>query len=123
MIRKYRDIHKPNNPAKCSGKRVQDVHGRGNPVRESIVAILGLIELGGLLSKDGEDSYHSFGGMTGLKPGKERMLGEVLLSLTLVFLQSSVENGGKVGMGGTRRGRDTGHGVTARGEEMERDSW
>jgi hypothetical protein len=78
-----------------------------------------LIELGGLLSKDGEDS---FVGMTGLKPGKERMLGEVLLSLTLVFLQSRVENVGKARMGG-RRGRDSGHGVTVRGEERERDSW
>jgi hypothetical protein len=58
--------------------------------------------------KDGEDS---FGGITGLKPGKERMLGEVLLSITLVFFQSDVENGGKVRMGG-RRGRDSGHGVT-----------
>jgi len=67
-----------------------------------------LIELGGLLSKDSEDS---FGGITGLKPGKERMVGEVLLCLTLVFFQSSVENGGKVGMGG-RCGRDSGHGVT-----------
>jgi hypothetical protein len=57
-----------------------------------------------------------------LKPGKERMLGEVLLSLTLVFFQSNVENGGKVGMGG-RRGRDSGHGVTGCGEERERDSW
>jgi hypothetical protein len=75
--------------------------------------------LGGFLSKGGEDS---FGGMTGLKPGKERMPGEVLLSLMLVFLQSSVENGGKVGMG-VRRGRGRGHGVTARGEEWERDSW
>jgi hypothetical protein len=61
-----------------------------------------------LLLKDGEDSL---GGFTGLKPGKERMLGEILLSLTLVFFQSNVENGGKVGMGG-RRGRDGGHGVT-----------
>jgi hypothetical protein len=78
-----------------------------------------LIEHGALVSKDGEDS---FWGMTGLKPGKERMLGEVSLCPTLVFFQSSVENGGKVGMGG-RRGRDGGHGVTARGEEGEGDSW
>jgi hypothetical protein len=67
-----------------------------------------LIKLGGLLSKDGEDS---FGGMTRLKPGKEGMLGEVLLSLMFVFFQSNVENGGKVGMGG-RRGRDSGHDVS-----------
>jgi len=76
---------------------------------------LGLVELGGLLSKDGENS---FGGTTGLKPGKERMLGEVLLGLTLIFFQSSVENGGKVGMRG-RRGRDSGHDATVRGEDDE----
>jgi hypothetical protein len=62
-----------------------------------------LIKLGRLLSKDCEDS---FGRITGLKPGKERMLGEVLLSLAVVFFQGSVENGGKVGMGG---GRDNRH--------------
>jgi hypothetical protein len=68
-----------------------------------------LIESQGLLPKHGEDS---FGGITGLKAGKERMLGEVLLTLTLVFFQSNVENGGKVRMGG-RCGWDCGHGVTA----------
>ena len=80
-----------------------------------------LIELGVLLSKDGEDS---FGGITGLKPGKERVVGEILLSLTLVLFQSKVENGGEVGMGGGC-GRDGGHGVTARGEERgsRKDSW
>ena len=87
---------------------MQDIHSRGDPSREPIVGILGSIRLGGLLSKDGEDS---FGGITGLKRGKEGMLGEVLLSPTVVFFQSSVENGGKVGMGG-RRGRDSGHCVT-----------
>ena len=82
---------------------------------------MGLIEIGGLLSKDSEDS---FGGITGLKPGKERMLGEVLLGLTLVFFQSSVENGGRVGMGGRCR-RDSRHGVTElwrRVGQRERDS-
>ena len=73
---------------------------------------LGLISLRGLLSKDSEDS---FGGMTELKPGKERVVGEVLLSLTVVCLQSMVENGGKVRIGGGCR-RDGGHGVIARGE-------
>jgi hypothetical protein len=72
-----------------------------------------------LPSKDGEDS---FGGFTGLKPGKEWVLGEVLLSLTLVFFQSDVENGGKVGMGG-RRGRESGHGVTGSWRREDRDSW
>ena len=80
-----------------------------------------LIELGVLLSKDGEDS---FGGITGLKPGKERVVGEILLSLTVVLFQSKVENGGEVGMGGGC-GRDGGHGATVRGEEggRGRDSW
>ena len=55
--------------------------------------ILGLIGVWGLLSKNGEDG---FGGITRLKPGKERMLGEVLLSLTIVGLQRSVKDGGKV---------------------------
>jgi hypothetical protein len=107
MITKYRDIHKPNNAAKGSGKRVQDIHSWCYPIRESILAILRLIELGDLFSKDGEDI---FGGITGLNPGKEGMLGEVLFSLTIVFFQSNVENGGKVGMGG-RGGRDSGHRV------------
>ena len=100
---------------------MQDIHSRSDPCREHIVALLGLIEPRGLVSKHGEDS---FGGITGLKAGKERMLGEVLLSLTLVCFQSRVENGGKVRMG-CRCGWDSGHGVTARGEELERkrDSW
>ena len=72
IIRKYADIHKSNNPANSIGKRVQDIHGRDKPFRESIVVILGLIELGGLFSKNGEDG---FGGVTGLKPGKERVRG------------------------------------------------
>jgi len=67
-----------------------------------------LIGLGGLLAKGGDNS---FGGITGLKPGKERMLGEVLFSLMLVFFQSVVENGGKVEMG-CRRGAGSGHDVT-----------
>jgi hypothetical protein len=68
---------------------------------------MGLIELGGLLSEDGEDS---FGGITGLKPEKERMLGKVLLSLTLVFFRRNVENGGKVGMrDGRASGRNSGY--------------
>ena len=64
-----------------------------------------------------EDVENIFWGMTGLKPGKKGMFDEVLLSLTVVLVQSKVENGGKLGMGGGC-GRDGGHGVTARGEEM-----
>ena len=58
--------------------------------------------------------------MTGLKLGKKGMIGEVLLSLTFVFFESGVEDGGKVRMGGGG-GRDSGHAVTGRGEERERD--
>ena len=36
-----------------------------NPFRESTVTILGLIELGGLLSKDGEDSFREITGFEG----------------------------------------------------------
>jgi len=64
-------------------------------LREFIAAVLELAECGELLSKDGEDSLR---GITGLKPGKERMLGKVLLSLTFISPQSSVENGRKVGV-------------------------
>ena len=110
------DIYKPNNSTKGSGKRVQDIDGRCNPFGETIVGILGLIELGVLLSEDVENI---FGGMTGLKPGKKGMFDEVLLSLTVVFFQSKVEKGVKVGMGGGC-GRDGGHGVTARREERGR---
>jgi hypothetical protein len=78
-----------------------------------------LIELGVLLSKDSEDCL---GGITGLKPGKEGMVDEVLLSLAVVFFQGKVEYGSKVGIG-CRHGRGGGHGVTVRGEERERDSW
>ena len=115
------DIHKPNNSTKGSGKRVQDINGWCDPFGETIVGILGLIVLGGLLSKDVENIFR---GMTGLKPGKEGMFDEVLLSLTVVLFQSKVENGSKVGMGGGC-GRDGGHGVTACGEERRRgrDSW
>ena len=65
-----------------------------------------------MLSKNGEDG---FGGITRLKSGKEWMLGEVLLSLTIVGLQRSVEDGGEVGMGSRCR-RDCGHGVTVCGD-------
>ena len=109
-MRKYPNIHEPNNPAKGGGKGVQDIHGRGDPRHESIAAaVLGLIEHGILFTEDCQDIFR---GITGLKPGKERMFGEVLLSLAVVFFQRSVEYGGKVGMGGGH-GRDSGHGVTS----------
>ena len=71
--RKQRDdIHKSNALANSGGKRIQYIHSRDDPFRESIVSILGLIESRDLVSKDGEDS---FWGTTGLKAGKERMRG------------------------------------------------
>ena len=71
---------------------MQDIHGRGDPFRESIVAILGLAGCRDLLLKDGEDILGRF---TGLKPRKERVLGKIFLGLTLVSFQSSIENGRK----------------------------
>jgi hypothetical protein len=59
--------------------------------------ILRLAECGNLFSKDGEDSL---GGIAGLKAGKERMRGQVVLSFTFVRFQSGVENGHKVGLRG-----------------------
>jgi hypothetical protein len=69
---KYHDIHKPNALANSGRKRIQYVHGRDDPFRESIVSVLGLIESRDLVSQDGEDSI---GGIAGLKGGKERVRG------------------------------------------------
>ena len=96
-MRKHFGIHRPNTLAKRRGKRIQDVHSRGHPFCESVVTTLGLAERGDLFSKDGEDSL---GGIAGLKGGKERMRGEVLLSFTFVGFQRGVENGHEVGLRG-----------------------
>jgi hypothetical protein len=93
----YVDIHKPNALANCGGKRIQYVHCRVDPFRESIVSVLGLIESRDSVSQDGKDS---FGGVAGLKAGKERVLGQVFLGFTFVGFQSGVENGYKVRMRG-----------------------
>lgn len=50
------------------------------------------------------------------------MFGEVLLSPAVVFFQSQVENGGKVGMLSIRE-RGGGNCVNTSGEERGRDSW
>jgi len=72
---------------------MQDIHGRGDPFRESVVAILGLAGRRDLLLKDVEDSL---GGFTGLEPRKERVLGNIFLGLTFVSFQSSIKNGRKI---------------------------
>jgi len=54
---------------------------------------LGLVERGNILSKYSEDILR---GIAGLKVGKEWMRGEVLLGLSFVIYQSSVENGSKI---------------------------
>ena len=69
---------------------MEDIHDRGNPFRESFVAILGLAGRWDLLFQDVEDSL---GGFTGLKPRKERMLGKIFFGLTFVSFQSSIEDG------------------------------
>jgi hypothetical protein len=91
------NIHHPNALANGPGKRIQDIHGWGDPFCEPVVATLRLTECGDLLSKDVENS---FGGFTGLKAGKEWMRGQVLLSFKFVGFQSGIENGRKVGLRG-----------------------
>ena len=51
---------------------MQNIHSRPNPFREPVIVILGLVECGDLISKDGEDSL---GGIAGLEAGKERIRG------------------------------------------------
>jgi hypothetical protein len=70
MKTKYVDIHQPNALANGPGKRIQYVHSRDDPFRESIILIVGLIESRDLVAQDGEDSL---GGVAGLKVGKERV--------------------------------------------------
>ena len=60
---------------------MEDIHGRGDPFHESFVAILGLAGRWDLLFQDVEDSL---GGFAGLKPRKERVLGNVFVGLTFV---------------------------------------
>ena len=67
---KYPDTHQPNALANSCGKRIQYIHGRGDPFCQSVIAILGLIEIRGLVSQDSEDSL---GGIARLKVGKERV--------------------------------------------------
>ena len=100
-MRKHLDIHQPNTLAKRGGKRIQDVHSRGDPFCECVVTILGLAERWYLFSENGEDGV---GGIARLKIEKERMRGQVLLGLTLVGFQGSVKNGQKFGMRGRCRG-------------------
>jgi len=104
-MRKYPNIHQPSTPANRGGKRTQDIYGRGDPFCETVITILGLAERRDLLSKDGEDGL---GGIAGLKAGKERMRGQVLLGFKFVSFQGCVENGHKVGMRGGCGG-DGGH--------------
>jgi hypothetical protein len=94
---KYLDIHQPNALADSGGKRIQYIHSRDNPFRESVVSILGLIESRDLVSQDGKDRL---GRIAGLKVGKERVRGQVFLGFTFVGFQSGVENGCEVRMRG-----------------------
>jgi hypothetical protein len=74
FTRKHFDFHQSVTLARAngSGKRVQNVYTRREPFCESIVAILGLVERGDLLSKDGENGL---GGFAGLKAWDERIRG------------------------------------------------
>ena len=59
--------HQTNTLAKCSGKCVEDIDRRDEPVCESLVSTLGLIGCEYLFSKDGQNR---FGGIASLKTGK-----------------------------------------------------
>ena len=72
---------------------MQDIHGWGDPFRESVVAILGTAGRRDLLLKDVEDSLSGF---TVLKSRKERVIDEILLGRTFVSFQSSIKNGRKI---------------------------
>jgi hypothetical protein len=72
---------------------MHDIHGRGDPFRECVVGILRLAGRSDLLLKDVEDGL---GGLTGLKPRKERVLGNIFLGLTFVSFQSRIKNGRKI---------------------------
>ena len=78
---KHPDIHQSNNLANGRGKRVQDIYRRHDPLCESVVTILGLVESGDLLSKNGKDSL---GGIARLEGGKERMGCQIFLRLSFV---------------------------------------
>jgi hypothetical protein len=93
----YLNIHKPYALANGGGKRIQNIHSRDDPFRESIVSILGLLESRDLVSQDSEDSLR---GIARLKVGKERVRGQIFLGFTFVRFQSGVENGNKVRMRG-----------------------
>jgi hypothetical protein len=86
------DTHQPNTLSKRGGKRIQDIHSRGDPSCEFVI-VLRLVE--DLFLEDGEDSLRR---IAGLKARKERMRGQVILGLKFVGFQRSVENGHKVGM-------------------------
>jgi hypothetical protein len=87
---KFVDTHQPNALTNCGGKRIQYIHSRDDPFRETIVSIMGLIESRDLVSQDGEDSL---GGSAGLKAGKERERCKVFFSFTFIRFQSGIENG------------------------------
>ncbi len=61
------DIHQADTLSKGSGKRIEDVNCRDEPVCESLVAILGLFQCGYLLSEDGQNCFRR---IASLKPGK-----------------------------------------------------
>jgi len=71
----------PSNPAKRGGNEYRTIYRR--PFREFVVAVPGLAGSGGMFAKGRKDNIE---GITGLKPRKERVRGQVFL-----HFQSGIE--------------------------------
>jgi hypothetical protein len=67
---KHPDNHQPNTLANSCGKRIQYIHGWGDPFCQAVITIPGLVGFLDLLSKESENGL---GRVAGLKPRKERM--------------------------------------------------
>ena len=69
-------------------KRVEDVHSWAQPLGQSLIATVRLVEFSNLILKDGEDGSSR---VAVVQLGGKRMGEKVLLSLLLVGLYGSLE--------------------------------
>ena len=70
-------------------KRVEDVNGWAQPLRQSLIATARFVKFSNLILKHGDDGA---GGVTALQLRAKRMGEEVLLGLLLVGFQRSLED-------------------------------
>ena len=69
-------------------KRAEDVHSWAQPLGQSLVATVRLVEFSNLILKDGEDGNSR---VAVVQPGCKRMSEKVFLGLLLVGLYGSLE--------------------------------